>query len=298
MNGISRAVVGCVLGALCGVVLVGILGMLTGVRFIIEHADNLSYGLGSLPAGFFLFAFHIGIPVGAPIGAVLGAIIGVARRENQSLAQHPVDAPPGKPGLWMAAAFLVIAAILCVSVVVPIMMRRRELSAMRAQGDLVEQQVARLGGRPHYEPGLTRRIDLDGTNVTDDEMIALSRLEGFLFVDRLHLKDTKVTDRFVTTLKEGYFSLQVLDVSGTEVTDESLSHLGRIGLPLNWFSFARTNVSDAGLDHIKESFLGTDWFDLCGTRVTEEGVKRLMGRVRTIRAVGYGDPQAPKTHRR
>jgi hypothetical protein len=161
-NGICRALVGGALGAVCGVVLVGILGMLSGVRFIIEHAEDLSYGLGSLPAGFVLFAFHIGIPVGAPIGAVLGTLVGIAKGKVRPHPQASVDARANlrsrRLGAQLAAAaFIVIATILCGTVVVPIMMRRRELEANRAEGDRIEQEVAILGGRPHYEPGLTRQ---------------------------------------------------------------------------------------------------------------------------------------------
>jgi hypothetical protein len=295
---VRSAIIGVVLGAGGGVVLIGLLGMLSGVAHLVDHADDLSYGLSAFPGGFVMFAYHIGIPVGAPVGAVLGVLIGVAigRREPRSpgAADPRTRTRVRRLGALCAAIVLIaVAAILYRSVVVPIMERRRELASIRAQGDRIEREVARLGGRPFHEPGLSRMIDLDNTNVTDEDLIKLSELEEFRLVDRILLSHTRVTDRFVKTLKRGEFSLQSLDLSGTQVTDESLAHLVRIGLPLNWFSFAGTRVTDAGLALIPD---GTriDLADFRGSRVTEAGVRKLFERTRVTNRIEYGDPGAPK----
>ena len=185
------------------------------------------------------------------------------------------------------------AAIVYRSVGVPILERRRELATIRARETRIEREVARLGGRPFYEPGLSRLVDLDNTNVTELDLIKLSEMEEFQLVDRMLLSNTGVTDRFVKTLRRGKFSLISLDLSGTQVTNESLAHLVRIGLPSNWFSFARTRVTDAGLDLIPD---GTriDLAIFCGSGVTEDGVRKLFKRTRVINRIEYGDPGAPK----
>ena len=136
-------------------------------------------------------------------------------------------------------------------------------------------------------------IDLNNTNVTDKDMSKLSQMEGFRLVDSISLSHTRVTDKFVKTLRPGKFFLQSLDLSGTQVTDESLAHLVRIGLPLNWFSFAETRATDAGLDLIPD---GTqiNIAIFSGSGVTEAGVKKLFERIRVHDRIEYGDPAAPQ----
>ncbi len=290
---------GALLGALGGVLLIGLLGMLSGVPHLVDHADDLAYGLSALPAGFVLFAFHIGIPLGAPVGAVLGALIGVAIWIRGPRIPHAVAPRTGARGsnwgaLFAAVAVIAVAAIGYRSVVVPILERRAELATMRGQGDLIEREVARLGGRPSSAPSLDRLVDLSNTNVTDLDMIKLSEMEGFRLVDAILLSHTRVTDKFVQTLRPGKFFLQSLDLSGTRVTDESLAHLVRIGLPLNWFSFAETRVTDAGLALIPDGTrIGIAKFS--GSGVTEAGVRNLFKRIRVHDRIEYGDPGAPKT---
>ena len=300
MKDILAAIVGGVLGAVGGVVLVGLLGMLAGVAHLVDHADDIPYGLSSLPGGFVMFAYHMGMPLGAPVGAVLGVLIGVVvgRLEPQARSAKPVDPRIRTRILWLGAAFVAIllfagAAILYRSVVVPIVERRRGLATIRARGDRIEREVVRLGGRAFYEPGLSRLVDLDNTNVTDEDLIRLSDMEEFGVVDRILLSHTRVTDRFVKKLKRGEFTLQSLDLSGTEVTDESFAHLVQIGLPINWFSFAGTRVTDAALDLIPD---GTriEIADFRGSGVTEAGVRKLFGRTRVANRIEYGEPGNPR----
>ncbi len=285
--------------ALGGVLLIGLLGMLSGVLHLVDHADNLAYGLSALPAGFVLYAFHIGIPLGAPVGAALGALMGIAvgiRGPSLPAAAAPRTRTRAwwPAVLFAAVAVIAVAAIGYKSIIVPILERRAELATMHAQGDLIEREVARLGGRPSSAPSLDRLVDLSNTNVTDLDMIKLSEMEGFRLVDSILLSHTRVTDTFVKTLRPGKFFLQSLDLSGTRVTDESLAHLVRIGLPLNWFSFAETRVTDAGLALIPD---GThiDIAIFSGSGVTEAGVRNLFKRIRVHDRIEYGDPGAPKT---
>jgi hypothetical protein len=298
LKAIRGAIFGVVLGALGGVLLVGLLGVLSGITHLVDHADDLPYGFSALPAAFVLYALHIGIPLGAPVGAVLGGFIGITVGGQAHRSRNVAD-PRTRVLRWrlgaLSSAIVLIAgaAIVYRSVVVPILERRRELATIRAQGDRIEREVARLGGRPFYEPGLSRSVDLDNTNVTDLDLIKLSEMEEFQLVDRMLLSNTGVTDRFVKTLRRGKFSLISLDLSGTQVTNESLAHLVRIGLPSNWFSFARTRVTDAGLDLIPD---GTriDLAIFCGSGVTEDGVRKLFKRTRVTNRIEYGDPGAPK----
>jgi len=77
--------------------------------------------------------------------------------------------------------------------------------------------LTKIGGKQHMV-----HVDLDGTNVSDDD---LRRLAGLHYLRRLDLSRTRTTDAAVAILQQ-FQTLESIDVSYTAFTSEGLRQLG------------------------------------------------------------------------
>jgi hypothetical protein len=88
MRYLLSCMAGMAAGAVLGVLLIALLGALSGLPWIISHADwNNNFPPVVFGAAMVMYGYQIGISVGAPIGAVVGFIVGGA------LASRAPEAP-------------------------------------------------------------------------------------------------------------------------------------------------------------------------------------------------------------
>jgi hypothetical protein len=96
MRYVLSMIVGVGFGAVVGVLLIALLGALSGLPQIIRHADwDNNFPPVVFGAAMVLYGFHVGIPVGAPIGAIVGLIVGVAHASR----------PPAAPTLQVFGSY-------------------------------------------------------------------------------------------------------------------------------------------------------------------------------------------------
>lgn len=88
---LRSAGLGALIGAASGVFAAALLGALSGIPFIIKHANAMNDPVTMFLAGAVMCGLYIGIPVGAPIGTVVGLLVGAARGVVR--ARRPVDRP-------------------------------------------------------------------------------------------------------------------------------------------------------------------------------------------------------------
>jgi hypothetical protein len=109
--------------------------------------------------------------------------------------------------------------------------------------------ITRLGGTFEVDKEMQGnpivKVDLHGTNVSDDDLVSL----------------------------EGLKELRHLDLRLTKVTDKGVAHLRRL-TKLRFLNLFRTQLSDRGLEHLKE-MKALETLLIGGTKVTDEGLAQM-----------------------
>jgi hypothetical protein len=153
---------------------------------------------------------------------------------------------------------------------------------------LLNPGISRLNYLDDY-----KSLNLSGTDVTDEELVYLDRLDGPF---GLKLANTKVTDLGVAHLAN-LSNLCALDLSGTRITDASILHLTKLRdlcrlnlagtcvtdkglrfptppLELNMLDLRDTSISDAAIPQLTKLRYLHD-LNLEGTRVSDAGIEAL-----------------------
>jgi len=113
------------------------------------------------------------------------------------------------------------------------------------------------------------QVDLDGSQVTDDDLVQIG---GLASLEVLDLNRTKVTDAGIARLN-GLSGLKWLRLYRTHVTDAGLAHL--TGLKnLERLNLLGTQVTDAGLVHLS-GLAKLETVDLNDTQVSSDGIRFL-----------------------
>lgn len=141
--------------------------------------------------------------------------------------------------------------------------------------------------------GYIQRVNLNGTNATDED---LAQLEYLPELTTLTADGARITGRGLAHL-QGLNKLVQLDLSRTQVTDDGLRHVGALpGLKilnlqatqiteagvahlrdltsLEQLDLSYTQISDAALVHLA-SMHGLNRLELDHTRITDEGLRQL-----------------------
>ena len=129
------------------------------------------------------------------------------------------------------------------------------------------------------------KLDLDGTNVTDE---GLARLSGLRHLRQLILYDTKVTGSGLIALEE-LPRLQELYLNFTEVTDETIAQVVHLK-NLTLLHLEGCAVTDKGARLLLElPFLET--LNITGTQISDEAVADLRKRSRGLKILT--EPDSP-----
>ncbi len=119
------------------------------------------------------------------------------------------------------------------------------------------------------EVGRVLGVDLEGTQITDAELVDL---KGLTRLAELSLRDTQFTDAELVHLKVLFF-LENLNLGNTEITDAGLVHLKTM-TNLKHLDLYDTQITDAGLLHLAE-MTNLELVVLSLTFVTDAGVAKL-----------------------
>ena len=113
-------------------------------------------------------------------------------------------------------------------------------------------------------------VSLEGTSVTDEDLIRLQMLTDLRSID---LQRTRITDDGLARL-QAMSELSSLNLDDTHVTDTGLGHVQSLAR-LRILSLCGTHITDAGLIHLRElTRLQLLW--LSGTRITDAGLPHLQ----------------------
>ena len=130
---------------------------------------------------------------------------------------------------------------------------------------VTDSQLARLiGSLPKLE-----RLYLDGTSITDSDLVHLKHLTGLRL---LLLTNTEVTDAGLVHLR-GLTKLLRLDLGGTEITGQGLIHLKEL-TDLENLGLIDTPLNDAGLVNLRP-FTKLRRLNFSLTQVTGSGLAHL-----------------------
>ena len=143
------------------------------------------------------------------------------------------------------------------------------IGATMGCGGPLEKLGARLM-RDDY--GKIVKVDLSGTQTTDEELVHLKGLPRLL---ELNLSNTAITDVGLSEHIEGLTSLLGLDLSKTEVTDTGLEHVKRLNQVL-YLILSDTKITDVGLKQLKH-LTRLKQLVLSNTEVTDEGLEYVKG---------------------
>ena len=143
----------------------------------------------------------------------------------------------------------------------------RRLGGSATAGD---ETVATGLLRPLFFPKIVK-VNLQGTEATDDDLKLIGRLSG---LDSLNLSQTKIGAGSLAPLG-GLRSLRLLSLADTGIGDDDLAHVGRL-TGLVSLDLSGTAVGDAGLEHLR-SLSALIALSIHGSKVTGAGLEHLCG---------------------
>jgi serine/threonine protein kinase len=145
---------------------------------------------------------------------------------------------------------------------------------VNAEGQVVELSMYEFQLQPGDALTISRmtmltRLNLQGSNISDDDLRHLSRLTN---LEELNLWHTRIGNAGVAAIV-GMTSLKSLQLGDTKITDSALPDLGKL-TELRQLALARTKITDEGLKSLVtlKHLVG---LKLSETRITDEGLKTL-----------------------
>ncbi|SIO66276.1 Leucine Rich repeat-containing protein [Singulisphaera sp. GP187] len=311
---IFQSLVGACAGMTAGVILIGILGALTGIPYILSHAGPKNDPVTMFLAHTVMYGLYMGLPAGAPIGGLIGLVAGGIRglRSGTStvrkIAIHIDDfdtaQAPAKsvistkaPSSSRSCSFVVVIAMAIPGAIILAWL----INGWRegAKFDRFSSEVTRLGGRAEnadFEGWSNTveaiNVDLSSTATDDDDLERLIRDKMFHRVHSLSLSGTRITDRGAAMLDACPW-FNHLDLSHTSVTDRGLASMSQCCA--HTLKLSGTRITDATLQLIEqqaERFPNRS-IDLTDTKVTEERVREL-GKFQSMMSITYGSIKSPK----
>ena len=113
------------------------------------------------------------------------------------------------------------------------------------------------------------RVDLNGTDATDDDFAQLKILTE---LHALRANETRITNQGLRYLR-GFPGLKFLQLQGTQIGDDGVAHLQNL-TGLEYLYLSDTQITDAALAHLA-SMDELTHLVLDNTRITDEGLRQL-----------------------
>jgi hypothetical protein len=137
-------------------------------------------------------------------------------------------------------------------------------------------RIEALGGKVESEGRegtiVAFRVDLAGTNLSDDDLVVLEKCEATIY--SLNLSRIPISDRAIEVLARLKLSNNIcmLDLSETQITDQALVNAQGLS-HLSGLHLSRTKVTNEGMRHLRAMKL--DSVSVSGTQVSDEGLQDI-----------------------
>jgi hypothetical protein len=280
---------------MAGVLVVGLWGGLSGIPYILSHADQRNGPVTMFLSGVVVHAVYLGLAFGAPVGAWIGLIAGglwgcrshTATDRRATTSADPLAAEviakafaaKSAPASRCTRSSGCVIALAIPGVVLLVWLIHGWWE--RTRFNRFEGEVTRLGGRVEnldvesWSLAVNAiLVDLSSTGTGDADIERLAHDPIFARVDSLSLAGTRITDRGLAVLNERpYFSY--LDLSRTSVTDRGLASMSRCCPRM--LNLSGTRVTDATVRLFAQQAerFPDRTIDLTDTKVTEESARAL-----------------------